>query len=105
MNVLPQKLDMKKWQKKLNQFAFQKPEPESLIYSDIDIALLGEPGHGRGGLAVVVGWGRTYTKDDYKTGLVASAAQQQVHLTVESNEDCLEKYQDLFNVNLSSEIR
>ena len=70
--------------------------------------LLGEPGHTRlnFGKAIVAGWGKTYTNDDYKTGIVTSGAQQKLVVPIQSNADCIASYEDLFQgVDLSGDIR
>ena len=68
--------------------------------------MLGEPGHTslNFGRAIVAGWGKTYN-DDYKTGIVPSAAQQKLKVPIKSNAECLKIYQDLFKTDLSSDLR
>eukprot|EP00092_Neocalanus_flemingeri_P034504 GFUD01037517.1.p1 GENE.GFUD01037517.1~~GFUD01037517.1.p1 ORF type:complete len:430 (+),score=115.47 GFUD01037517.1:90-1379(+) len=72
------------------------------------IELFGEQGAERVlsyGKPIVVGWGQTYTEADEETSIVSSARQQQLALPVVSNQQCADKYSQLFRRDVSADIR
>ena len=67
----------------------------------------GEPGHTElgAGLGTVVGWGVTITKVDKQVRGVGSARQQELEMRALGTQECVDRYHDLFNVNLTGVIR
>jgi len=75
---------------------------------------LPEPGLGRYGETdsrifdnnrpTVVGWGRTETAKDDEISIVSTARQQYLKLPAVANTDCIQKYQDLLNADLTGNI-
>ena len=67
----------------------------------------GEPGHAElgAGLGTVVGWGVTITKVDKQVQGVGSARQQELEMRALGTQECVDRYHDLINVNLTGVIR
>jgi len=90
----------------------QKPAEFNLYVSPIclpDIRLtdrFGEIGHNslNNGFGIAVGWGKTQTSADDDISIVSTAQQQEVDLPVISLSQCIDKYQDLFRLNLSRDL-
>ena len=57
------------------------------------------------GRPIVVGWGRTYTEADEIIDIVPTAMQQKLAVPVISNQRCADKYSELFERDVSADIR
>ena len=53
----------------------------------------------------MVGWGVTITKVDNQVQGVGSARQQELEMRALGTQECVDRYHDLFNVNLTGVIR